>query len=146
MRVEAIVTSNNAPVVTTRPDAPIAEVAEALAAEGSGAVVARDADGKLAGIISERDLVRGLKEHGDRLLGMRADELMTRSVVTCAPESSVENVMELMAAHNIRHIPVVDMDEVLVGVISILDIVRSRLAEVETEYGTLRDFMTTRIE
>ena len=145
MEVARILTSNGSKVVTTRPETTIAEVAQTLTVEGIGAVVATDDDGKVAGIISERDIVQGLHKHGADLLEMRVGALMTRSVVTCAPDNSVEDIMKLMTSHRIRHIPVVD-DEALVGVISILDVVKSRLAKVESDYDTLRTFMLTRIE
>lgn len=146
MNVQSILERAGAPPVTTRPDAPVAEVAETLADDGTGAVVACEPDGAIAGIVSERDLVRGLREHGERLLAMRVDDLMTRSVVTCSPEHSVEDVLRLMTENGVRHVPVVGSDGALAGVVSILDLVRSRLAEVESDYGTLRTFMETRIE
>jgi len=146
MSVQSIMDIAGRRPATTRPDAPIAEVAEMLADAGVGALVAKGADGSVAGIISERDIVRGLREHGEGLLAMRADALMTRSVVTCSAENDVEDVMRLMTDNAIRHIPIVDADGGLVGMVSILDVVRSRLATVETDYGTLRNFMDTRIE
>ncbi len=146
MTVQTIMDIAGGRPATTRPDAPIVEVADMLVEAGTGALVAEDADGSVAGIISERDLVRGLREHGEGLLSMRAEALMTRAVVTCSVEHEVEDVMRLMTENAIRHIPVVDADGGLVGMVSILDVVRSRLAAVETDYGTLRNFMDTRIE
>ncbi len=145
MELAKILASEERLLITTRPDTMIADVVQTLTVERIGAVVVTGDDGKLAGIISERDVVRGLNEHGANLLGMRVEELMTRSVVSCAPDSSVEEVMTQMTSNRIRHVPVVD-DESLVGVISILDVVQSRLVEVEPDYGTLRTFMATRIE
>ena len=145
MEISKIMALDERMLVTTRPDTTVADIVQTLTVEGVGAVVVKGDDGKLAGIISERDIVRGLHEHGANLLGMRVDELMTRSVVSCAPESSVEDVMKQMTSNRIRHVPVVD-DETLVGIISILDVVQSRLVEVESDYGTLRTFMATRIE
>ena len=104
-----------------------------------------DDAGGLTGIISERDIVRGLARHGAGLGDMTVGELMTRDVITCAPDNSVEDVMKLMTEHRIRHLPVVG-DGGLLGVVSILDIVQSRLSEVETDYDVLREFMSTRIE
>ena len=145
MEISKILDLDEKMLVTTRPDTMVADVIQTLTVEAIGAVVVKGDDGKLAGIISERDIVRGLHEHGANLLGMRVDELMTSSVISCAPESSVEDVMKQMTSNRIRHVPVVD-DETLVGVISILDVVQSRLVEVESDYGTLRTFMATRIE
>ena len=108
-------------------------------------MVVTDDDGKLAGIISERDIVRALNERGAGVQELGVSELMTHSVITCTPENSIGEVMELMTSHQIRHLPVVDGDALL-GVVSILDIVKSRLSEVETDYSVLRTFMSTRIE
>ncbi len=146
MNVQSVLERAAGPPLTTRPDAPVAEVAETLADDGTGAVVACDPNGSIAGIVSERDLVRGLREHGERLLAMRVGDLMTRSVVTCSPEHSVEDALRLMTENGVRHVPVVGDDGALAGVVSILDLVRTRLAEVESDYGALRTFMETRIE
>ncbi len=145
MEVADILASGDGRVVTTKPENSIPNVIETLTAERIGAVVVTSDEGTLAGIIAERDIVRGLYRDGAKLLEMTVGDLMTRSVVTCAPENSAEDIVKLMTSHSIRHIPVVRNQELL-GVISILDLVRSRLKEVESDYGTLRTFMSTRIE
>ena len=145
MELLEIIAAGEGKVITVGTGDSIAEVARTLAAEGLGAVVATDDDGKLAGIISERDIVRALHQHGGKVEDMRVSDLMTRSVVTCTPENSIEDVMELMTSHQIRHLPVVD-GGALLGVVSILNVVKSRLSEVETDYSVLRTFMSTRIE
>ena len=132
-------------VVTIATDRSIVDVAHTLASKGVGAICATETSGKLAGIISERDIVRALDEHGAAMLAMRVEDLMTSSVITGTPDSSIVDVMKLMTEHHIRHLPVLE-DSVLIGVVAIHDVVRSRLAEVETDYGTLREFMSTRIE
>ena len=97
----------------------------------------------LVGIISERDIVRGLPEHGAHLLSMKASELMTSSVKTCTPDDKVEDIMSEMTIHRFRHVPVVS-DGKLCGIISIGDVVKNRLEELETETHVLRDFIVGR--
>ncbi len=145
MDIANILSSKDHKLVTVGAGETISTVAGTLASEGLGAVVVADDAGGLAGIISERDIVRSFDQHGAALGDMTVDALMTRNVVTCAPDNSVEDVMKLMTEHLIRHLPVVG-DGGLLGVVSILDIVQSRLSEVETDYGVLREFMSTRIE
>ncbi len=145
MELSNIIASREGKVITVGIDEKIAEVTRTLAVERLGAVVVTDDDGKLAGIISERDIVRALNERGAAVQDLGVGELMTRSVITCTPENSIEEVMALMTSHGIRHLPVVD-DDALLGVVSILDVVKSRLSEVETDYSVLRTFMSTRIE
>ena len=145
MDLSKIIVSGDGKVITVGVDEKIAEVTRTLAVERLGAVVVTDDDGKLAGIISERDIVRALNERGSGVQDMGVSDLMTRSVITCTPENSIEEVMELMTSHQIRHLPVVE-DDALVGVVSILDVVKSRLSEVETDYSVLRAFMSNRIE
>ncbi len=145
MELSNIIASREGKVITVGIDEKITEVTRTLAVERLGAVVVTDDDGKLAGIISERDIVRALNERGAAVQDLGVGDLMTRSVITCTPENSIEEVMELMTSHEIRHLPVVE-DDALVGVVSILDVVKSRLSEVETDYSVLRTFMSTRIE
>ncbi len=145
MELSNIIASREGKVITVGIDEKITEVIRTLAVERLGAVVVMDDDGKLAGIISERDIVRALNERGAGVRDVGVGDLMTRSVITCTPENSIEEVMELMTSHQIRHLPVVDGDALL-GVVSMLDVVKSRLREVETDYSVLRTFMSTRIE
>lgn len=145
MKVSEILTAEDEEVVTIGDDRSITEVAGVMADRGLGAVVVTGEGGKLSGIISERDIVRALNEHGAATHDMRVAELMTSSLITCEPDNSVEDVMKLMTEHGIRNLPVLQ-DGALVGVVVILSVVRARLAEVETDYGTLREFMATRIE
>jgi len=106
--------------------------------ERIGAVII-SADGKsIAGILSERDILRALAEHGAGLLALKAEDLMTREVVTCSREETLQSVMVKMTHRRIRHLPVVEQGE-LVGIISIGDAVKSRLEEAELETSVLRD-------
>ena len=130
------------PVATIDHDATLQEAAEALAADDIGALVVLR-EGGLAGIISERDVVRGLAERGPRILDMQVSELMTRDVVSCAPRDTVKQVMAEMTRRRIRHLPVI-AEGVLCGIVSIGDVVKNRLDEMETETNVLREVYIAR--
>ncbi|MGE5261295.1 MAG: CBS domain-containing protein [Actinomycetota bacterium] len=108
------------------------------AAQIGALVVSRDGN-TIEGILSERDLAYGLATHGDRLQTMPISELMTKAVVVCAPEDKITDVMKLMTRRRIRHVPVKDGKR-LVGIISIGDVLKHRLSELETEADILRDY------
>jgi CBS domain-containing protein len=126
--------------VTTRPDATVAEVASLLKARRIGAVVVTDAAGGLCGIVSERDLACGLADHGARLLEMRVSQLMTGDVVTCSPEDGIGQLMHTMTERRFRHLPVIE-DGRMIGIISIGDVVKHRLQELEAETNLLQDYI-----
>jgi CBS domain-containing protein len=140
MLIAQILAGKGREVVSTRPDATIAEVAGLLKARRIGAVVVTDADGQLCGIISERDLARGLADHGADLLDMRVSQLMTADVVTCSPEDGIGQLMQTMTERRFRHLPVVQ-DGRMVGIISIGDVVKHRLQELEAEASLLHDYI-----
>lgn len=140
MRVERMLAAKGAKVVTARPDATIATVIGALKREGIGALVVIEDGARILGIISERDIVRALVDHGAAVLTMRVDELMTRSVRTCAPGANIKDVMTEMTESRIRHLPVVQEGK-LCGIISIGDVVKNRLDELESETSALRDYV-----
>ncbi|MFQ5939652.1 MAG: CBS domain-containing protein [Alphaproteobacteria bacterium] len=141
MRVAQILKAKGHKVVTTRLDTTIAELVRTLTLERIGAAVVTGDEGTVVGIISERDIVHGLSEHGADLLNMRVGELMTPTVVTCRPEQSLEDIMREMTSSRIRHLPVLQDGE-MVGIISIGDVVKNRLEELEKESGALRDYIT----
>ena len=138
MKVSSILKSKGAAVATTTPSAMLNSVVWELRVQGIGALVVSEDGATVLGVISERDIVRGLAEHGARLLGMRVSELMTQSAVTCTPEDSVTRVMTEMTRHRARHLPVVE-DGKLRGIISIGDVVKHRLDELELEANVLRE-------
>ena len=140
MLIGQILAAKGGEVATTRPDATIGEVARLLKDKHIGAVVVNDAAGRLCGIISERDIARGVAEHGADLPGIKVAQLMTADVVTCAPEDGVEKLMQTMTARRVRHLPVVK-DGRMVGIISIGDVVKHRLEELETETHMLHDYI-----
>ncbi len=140
MLIAQILSAKGSNVVGTRPEATIAEVASLLKQKRIGAVVVTDADGRLCGIISERDLARGLADYGAGLLRMTVAELMTVEVVTCGPEDGLEKLMQTMTERRFRHLPVV-RDGELIGIISIGDVVKHRLKELEVETHMLKDYI-----
>ena len=99
-------------------------------------------DGALLGILSERDIVRAMPEHGPDIFKLTVEQLMTRDVVTCSSDDRVNDLMKKMTAGRFRHLPVVD-DGSLTGIISIGDVVKSRLEELEAEASQLRDYIAS---
>jgi CBS domain-containing protein len=140
MLIAQILAGKGSDVVSTRPDATIADVASLLKEKRIGAVVVTEADGRLCGIISERDLARGLANYGSKLLDMKVGALMTSDVVTCSPEDGIETLMQTMTDGRFRHLPVVKDGE-LTGIISIGDVVKHRLKELEAETHMLQDYI-----
>jgi CBS domain-containing protein len=140
MLIGQILAGKGSDVVTTRPDVTIFEVASMLKKKRIGAVVVTDADDQLCGIISERDLARGLADYGAKLLEMRVAQLMTADVVTCSPEDGLAKLMQAMTEGRFRHLPVVK-DGKLSGIISIGDVVKYRLKELEAETHMLQDYI-----
>jgi CBS domain-containing protein len=108
-------------------------------AHACGAMIVSDDGRSIDGIISERDLAYALAAHGSELPTIAVSKLMTRVVVVCSPEDSINDVMKLMTQRRIRHLPVKDGDQ-LVGIISIGDVLKHRLGEVELEANVLRDY------
>jgi CBS domain-containing protein len=138
MTVEHLLDAKGREVTTIEPDATITLAAHRLRARGVGALVVSRGNGVIAGIISERDLVRGLAEHGRDLLDRRVSDLMTRTVTTCSPTDSVRDLMAVMTQRRIRHLPVVREGR-LCGIVSIGDVVKNRVEEMQLETGVLRD-------
>ena len=140
MLIAQILAGKGSDVVSTRPEATIAEVAGLLKEKRIGAVVVTEANGRVCGSIAERDLARGLANHGSKLLDMRVGQLMTSDVVTCAPDDGLETLMQTMTEGRFRHLPVVKDGE-LTGIISIGDVVKHRLKELEAETHMLQDYI-----
>ena len=138
MDVDRILRSKGASVITIRSDATVAELVRGLRDAGIGAMVVSDDGWHVDGIVSERDVVRGLAERGARIMDERIADVMTRVVATCSPHDTVKQVMSVMTLRHVRHLPVVE-DGVLRGIVSIGDVVKFRLDEIQTETGVLRD-------
>ena len=144
MTVAAILKEKGYGVVTTPPDTTLSTAVWEIRTRGIGALVVSGDGSGVLGLISERDIVHALAEHGAALLGMRVSEVMTRAVVTCTPADTVTKVMAQMTRHRVRHIPVIE-DGRLHGIVSIGDVVKHRLDELELEANVLREaFITLR--
>jgi CBS domain-containing protein len=117
----------------------ILELACYLHAQQIGAVIVSDDGCSIDGIISERDVVRGHAKYEHNLSEVRVSELMTKAVITCSPQDSIRDVAKVMTERRIRHLPVKDGDR-LVGIITIGDVLKERLAEVKLEANVLRDY------
>jgi CBS domain-containing protein len=137
MKVEGILRSKGTNVVTANPSATVASIVQRLHQERIGAIVVTE-NGRVLGMISERDVVRGLADHGPAILDRQVADLMTRPVHSCSRDDSVKHLMSEMTRKRIRHLPVID-DGVLCGIVSIGDVVKNRLDEVEMEANVLRD-------
>lgn len=131
MLVADILKSKGSAVVTAPPSLPVAEAARQLADRRIGSLLILDGDG-VAGIVSERDIVRALATQGPSCLDRPVSELMTRKVVTCPTSATIAEVMELMTTGRFRHVPVVE-DGRVAGIISIGDVVKWRLEEAQEE-------------
>jgi CBS domain-containing protein len=142
MTVKAILKVKGSDVATIAPATGMGDVVKRLAERRVGALVVQGADDRVAGIISERDVVTALAEHGAGMLDEPVSRFMTRKVVTCSQSETVSSLMERMTAGKFRHVPVVE-DNRLVGIVSIGDIVKHRLSEIESESAALRDYILT---
>lgn len=123
------------------PDASIREVLGVLASKNVGAVVVTDDGETVQGIVSERDIVRGLHSVGAELLGKPAREVMTEKVVTCAVTDRAAGIMAVMVAKHLRHVPVVDDRGSLISMLSIRDLLQLRLLEVQSEADAMRSYI-----
>lgn len=132
MRIRDLLRSKGTAVATVRPDATIRELLAVLAERNIGAVVVSPDGAAIAGIVSERDVVRGLHDLGAELLDRPVAEIMTSRVRTCEPGADVDDLRRTMTEHRIRHLPVVD-GERLAGIVSIGDVVKSTIDELESE-------------
>ena len=142
MTVQKIVSRKGSDVTTIDPTATLSDAVRVLAQRRIGAVVITGADREVAGILSERDIVRALAERGPGALEEPVGRVMTRKVVTCHASETISHLMERMTAGKFRHLPVVDEGR-LAGIISIGDVVKSRLEEMEHESNALREYILT---
>lgn len=142
MNVAGILKAKGADVITAFPSDSIADISNILGKNRIGAVLIVDSAGSLCGVVSERDIVRGLSECGSDCLAQTAEDLMTSELITTKPSDTIDSVMSLMTEKRIRHLPVLEEGR-LTGFISIGDIVKSRMDEVEREAAALRDYIAT---
>jgi CBS domain-containing protein len=142
MNVKTILTGKGGDIVTIEPTAALDAAIATLAKHRIGALVVLGADRRVIGILSERDIVRTLAELGAEALTKPVAQVMTRKVVTCGEADTVGVIMERMTAGKFRHVPVVEQDQ-LIGIVSIGDVVKHRLWEMEHESAALRDYIQT---
>jgi len=141
MNVRQLLDSKQGEIAGISPDTPVSEAVGFLREANVGALVVTDKGGQLIGILSERDIVRSLAEDGGELMDKTANDLMTRDVVTCKPQDRIEDLMRQMTEGRFRHLPVVDNGK-LIGIISIGDVVKHRLDELEAEASQLRAYIS----
>ena len=142
MLIVSLLRAKGESVVTVPPSASVRELLDVLAEHRIGAVVVSSGAG-IAGIVSERDVVRHLR-HGAELLDQPVARIMTTEVVTCRRETPVDELMSIMTERRIRHVPVVDEHGVIIGIVSIGDLVKSRISELESERDDLVGYIGNR--
>ncbi len=139
MRVSEILLNKGSETVTIRPDDSIAHAVELLRDHGYGALVVSTDEARIEGIVSERDIVRALGFRED-LLDLEVAAIMTADVVTCGPDDRTDELMTMMTERRVRHLPV-EIDGELSGVISIGDVVKARVAELELEAEAMAQYI-----
>lgn len=140
MRIENILRTKGADVATIEPTATVAQAAQRLSEVGVGALVVSADRRHILGILSERDIARGLAIHGPGVGDLHVEQLMTREVATCCKTDTVDELMAVMTERRVRHLPVTE-NGVLAGIVSIGDVVKRRLGELEQENHTLHDYL-----
>lgn len=140
MRISQVLRDKGGDVATIAPEATVRRLLEVLAEHNIGAVVVSSDGTTIVGIVSERDVVRRLNDRGADLLDATVDDIMTREVRTCGPDDDVDSLRATMTQHRIRHLPVV-RDGALAGIVSIGDVVKNAIAELETEREALSAYI-----
>jgi CBS domain-containing protein len=140
MFVSDILTQKGGLVFTVTPATTVAQITQQLSTRRIGAVLVMAGHDEVAGIVSERDLVRAVSLHGAAALDLEARHVMTRDVITCDPDDSIDHIMEIMTRGRFRHLPVVRHGELL-GVVSIGDVVKARLEEARHETEALKAYI-----
>jgi CBS domain-containing protein len=141
MRVIGVLKGKGSHVATVGPDQTLLVAAAELGQRRIGALVVTGPDGSVVGIVSERDIVASIAAGGAGSLDRPVSEVMTVDVITCSSNDTMEQLMSVMTAQRIRHLPVVD-DGALVGIVSIGDVVKRRVGEIEDEAKALGDYIT----
>jgi CBS domain-containing protein len=140
MNVHSILKTKGSAVVTIGPDQTVSQALQVLEAHDVGALVVGSGRTNVLGILSERDIARGLARHGAAFLDSRVDQVMSHPVHTCAPDDSLAELMAQMTDRRIRHLPVMERGR-LAGIVSIGDVVKSRLDEMARETEALREYI-----
>jgi CBS domain-containing protein len=142
MTIRAIIAIKGRDCVTVAPDATLSDAAKLLSKHRIGALVITGPERRVVGILSERDIVGRLASLGEAALTQPVSSAMTREVVTCTEDETIPDLMQRMTAGRFRHVPVVERGQ-LAGIISIGDVVKHRLAELEREHDALREYIAT---
>jgi CBS domain-containing protein len=142
MTVADILAGKGRAVVTTTPAATVTQAVSALAEHGIGALVVTDGPQRITGIVSERDIVRALADGGAAIMAGPISAIMTRAVVTCCESDTINAVMSKMSGGRFRHVPVLNNGQ-LAGIVSISDVVKARIGEVERDAEDLRTYIAT---
>jgi CBS domain-containing protein len=142
MQVRHILREKGRDIVAIGGDALLSEASRLLAARRIGALLVRGARGELLGILSERDVVRAVAQESAGALARPVRAYMTREVATCGEDDTVDDLMEMMTRGRFRHVPVIDEREQLVGLVSIGDVVKSRIEETLREAAALREYIS----
>ena len=138
MKVTEILHRKGADVITIWPGASLQSAVERMASRNIGALVVVDDEGKIVGMVSERDVVLALAASAEKAPAQSVTDVMSRRLLTCGPDDSLAELMAVMTEHRVRHLPVVDHGQLL-GLVSIGDLVKARLGELEFESNVLRD-------
>ena len=142
MNIAQLLKAKGRAVTTARPDVKLLDIIASLASKRIGAIVVVGEKGELAGIISERDVIQALAKSSEAVLKEPVSKHMTREVITCQESTTIDEMMELMTQGRFRHVPVIE-DGALVGIISIGDVVKNHIAEVEMEVTAMRGYFAT---
>lgn len=144
MRISDVLKDKNHRLVTVSASATIGQAVSRMRDERVGALIVRTVNGRLIGVLSERDVVLGLHTHGATLLDMAVDDVMTLGVPTASPADSITQTMKVMTERRARHLPVIE-DGTVVGLVSIGDITKYRLVEKAEENSVLQDLARVRL-
>ena len=142
MKLIELIKGKQKEIIQVGSDRTIAEAADTIAQNKIGALLVDDGAGTIVGILSERDIVRGMSQYGANLQDVKVSELMTSDLIRCAPGDTVNEAMAMMTDRRIRHLPVFDGEQ-LVGLISIGDLVKCRMMEVQSEAEALRQYINS---
>ena len=145
MNVQSILAAKGTKVATITAEASLSQAVASLRDHGIGALIVSADGASLDGILSERDVVRSIATHGDDTLHLLVGSAMSDNVITCEPADTIDKLMAMMTERRIRHLPVVHPDGTIAGIVSIGDVVKYRLVELEIENSQLHDYIDGRI-
>jgi CBS domain-containing protein len=142
MTIAVVLRQKGSHVISVSPDTPVVEVAKMITSRRIGAVMVLDREQRVLGILSERDLVRALATRADGIVGLVAEQLMTREVIMVGPDTPVDAALQIMDEGYFRHLPVVDGEGKLLGLVSVRDLARHRVALQEHAVESLTAYVT----